>query len=319
MVQLRDLAWRLLVALSFLYVSNSSGDSVNVDLEIVENVDLSSLGEEGLVRNEGSYELTVDEQCTYLLKITFKENSNDEMKNDTSRYNFGGECDKEVGASLHEHNRNWLQFKNYVKETTGFDHMSLYPRPCGLEPLGKRQPRYDVNFYRAPAHYRAVWVCRTFDLPKRCEYNQPNFLGRGHFTVGRLKNDAFLVPNTPKNFQPDPNAPQAHAFEGLLMYDQQNIPQTVDDMDQPELEMSTYDGDFASWRAILPYKFVSGSTSDKSFSESVSYQYQTLPQLPNLWSVTYNATSKEIEVILQGRGTLCGDAFEQAKQVQEST
>lgn len=318
MIQMTKIALRLVVALSFLTLSNSSGDSLNIDLEVVENVDLSALGEEGLAKHQGSYELTVDEQCKYQLKITFKGDSSDNMKLGTSRYNFEGECDKVAGAALHEPNRNWLQFKSYVEDTTGFNHMSLYPRPCGLEPLGRRQPRYDLNFYRVPAHYRALWVCQTFDLPEKCEYNQPNFLGRGHFTVPRLNNNAALVPNTPKNFQPDPSFPQAHEFEGLFMYDQERIPQDTDDMDDPEYEISTYDGDFASWRAILPYQYVSGSNLFKSYWGKPVYEYQTLPELPSLWNVTYSATSQVIEVYLQGAASLCGDDFDQAKQEQEA-
>jgi hypothetical protein len=316
MVQYVNGAWRLIVALSFLSVSNSSGDSLNIDLEVIENVDLSALGEEGLAKHQGSYELSVDDECKYLLKIVFKEDSSDNMTSDASRNNFEGECDKVAGADLHKPNRNWLQFKSYVEDTTGFNHMSLYPRPCGLEPLGRRQPRYDMNFYRVPAHYRALWVCQTFDRPEKCAYNQPNFLGRGHFTVPRLNNNA-LVPNTPQDFQPDPSFPEAHEYEGLLMSNQEKIPQDFDGMDDPEFDISTYDGDFASWRAILPYQFISGSNTERSYVGSADYEYQNLPELPSLWNVTYNPTSKQIEVSLEGAASLCGDEFDQAKQEQE--
>eukprot|EP00980_Cylindrotheca_fusiformis_P026068 scaffold15305_cov126-Cylindrotheca_fusiformis.AAC.6 len=319
MVQLSDFALRLVVAVSFLSVSNSIGDSLNIDLEDVEAIDLSVLGEEGLEKHQGSYELIVDENCEYLLKISFTEHQSDNMKNDTSRYNFEGECDKVSGTALHQHNRNWMQFKSYVEDTTGFNHMSLYPRPCGLEPLGKRQPRYDVNFYTVPAYYRAQWQCQTIDLPERCAFTQPTFLGRRHFVVPRLNENADLVPNTPKDFQPDPNFPQAHEFEGVFMYDQEKVPKTINDMDDPEFEISTYDGDFASFRAILPFQFVFGNGVQRSYWGRPVYEEQTLPQLPRLWNVTYTSTTKRIDVYLQGTATLCGDAFEQAKQEQEAT
>lgn len=187
-----------MAALSFLAMGDSNGDSINLDLEVVENIDLSALGEEGLEKHKGTYELTVDEDCMYLLKFTFVPHSSDNMNNDAARYNFQGDCSRSSDSGLHEPNRNWLQFKEYVKDTTGFHHMSLYPRPCGLEPLGRRQARYDVNFYRVPAHYRTLWICQTFNTPEMCVYDQPSFLGRGHFTVPRLHNHADLIPNTPR-------------------------------------------------------------------------------------------------------------------------
>ena len=198
MVQYIKLPLRLLVALSFLSLGDSNGDNINIDLEVAENVDLSALGPEGLEKHKGTVDLTVDDQCNYQLKFTFEEHSSDNMSNDESRYNFEGECSRTSNSGLHEPNRNWLQFKKYVKETTGFDHLSLYPRPCGLEPKGRRQARYDINFYRVPAHYRALWICQTFNVPQMCVYDQPSFLGRGHFTVPRLHNNKDVIPNTPQ-------------------------------------------------------------------------------------------------------------------------
>merc|ERR1711862_1058574 len=52
-------------------------------------------------------------------------------------------------------------------------------------------------------------------------------------------------------------------YEGLMVTNQDNVPQTYADMDNPEFEMGSYDGDITSFRAILPYQYVSvGSISD---------------------------------------------------------
>jgi hypothetical protein len=197
MVNCKKKAGLLVAGLSYLSVGESA-DSLNIDLEVAENVDLGILGDEGLAVHRGKFNITVDEECKYLMSIVFKPDPSDNMRTDANRNNFQGECDKVAGADLHKYNRHWLQFKDYVYDTTGFNHMSLYPRPCGLEPKGRRQPRYDVNFYTVPAHYRAMWVCQTFDIPEKCGYQQPNFLGRGHFTVPRLYNNKELVPNSPR-------------------------------------------------------------------------------------------------------------------------
>lgn len=317
MPSLTRTAWCLLSALGYLSNANSSGDSLNVDLEVASNVDLSNLGTEGLPNHAGKYSLTVTNECYYTLKVEFREHSSDNLVDVPNRQSFQGDCDKVLGTFLHQHNRNWMQFKQYVKDTTGFDHMSLYPRPCGMEPLGRRQPRYDVNFYTTDSHHRAMWVCRSFDRPEQCEFNQPNFLGRGHFTIPRLAFDPDIIANTPKNFTYDPDRPQALEFEGLIVTDRTKLPNVPADMIDPEVEMSTYDGDTVSFRLVVPYKLVSGS-SGGSYTKTVEYEYQNMMQLPSSWAVSYDAATQLISVSLYGKGKLCGEAFETAKQEQES-
>jgi len=302
----------ILTALSILSFTSSSGDSLNLAFETAEGTDLSVLGEAGMVKHEGSYSLTVDEKCDYILKFSFKGHSSDQMGSGVS--NFEGDCAQNSGSTLLEHNRNWLQFQDYVRQTTGFDHVSMYPRPCGLEPLGRRQPRYDVNFYNVPAYVRAHWKCEVFSLPEQCAYSQPDALGRGHFTVPRLNNNADLIPNTPRLFQPYPSFPQALAYEGLMVTRQDNIPQTYADMENPEFEMGSYDGDITSFRAILPYQYVSGVSTFRHYWGFPTYMYQTLPYLPHMWNVTWTPATQTIEVTLQGEARLCGDEFEIAKQ-----
>jgi len=318
MVNFAKGAWLLVAGLSCLSVGDSAGDSLNIELEVAENVDLSALGPEGLSVHQGTFDLKVDSGCNYLATITFQTAASDNMKNDASRNDYSGDCNKLTGSELHKHKRYWKQFKPYVYETTGFDHMSLYPRPCGLEPLGRRQPRYDVNFYTVPAHYRALWVCQTFDVPSKCAYQQPSFLGRGHFTVPRLYNNINLVPNAGLNFQPDPSNPEAHAYEGLLMSDQTKLPEDYASFDNPELDISTYDGDFASFRAIIPYQFISSTKLSKSWYKTNVYSYQTMPALPSLLNVTWSGPpGNVVTVYLEGKAQLCGDEFDAKKAAQE--
>jgi len=306
----------VLTTLSFLPFASSSGDSLNLAFETAESADLSVLGEEGLVKHQGTFSLTVNEQCNYVLKVGFIEHSSDQMG--SGGQDFEGGCTQTAGSALLEHNRNWLQFKDYVRETTGFDHMSLYPRPCGLEPMGRRQPRYDVNFYNVPAHFRALWKCETFSVPEQCAYSQPDALGRGHFTLPRLNNNANLVPNTPRFFGPSPSFPQALEYDGLVISRQDNLPQTFADMDNPEFEMGSYDGDITSFRAILPYQYVAGVDKFRHYWGFPTFEYQTLPYLPTIWNVTYEPTTQRIDVHMQGEARLCGQEFEQKKLEQEA-
>jgi len=319
MPSLTRTAWCLLCALSYFAhadPNHGSGDSIGVELEVAANVDLSNLGVEGLANHAGNYELTVSQDCLYTLKVEFKEHSSDNLLNSPNRESFLGDCDKVLGTFLHQHNRNWMQFKPYVHDTTGFDHMSLYPRPCGMEPLGRRQPRYDVNFYTKDSRHRAMWVCRKFDRPEQCEFSQPNFLGRGHFTIPRFAQDPDIIPNTPERFTYDPDRPQALEFEGLILTDRTMLPDIPSNMNDPEIEMSTYDGDTVSFRIVVPYKLVSGQQSG-SYSGTVEYEYQNMINLPQTWSVSYDFSTAKISVTVNGKANLCGAEFDEAKATQE--
>lgn len=162
-----------------------------------------------------------------------------------------------------------------------------------------------------------MWVCRTFDRPEQCEFTQPNFLGRGHFTIPRLAQNPDIIANTPANFTYDPDRPQALEFEGLIVTDRTKLPNVPSDMIDPEIEMSTYDGDTVSFRVVIPYKLVSGTTGG-SYTKNVEYEYQNMMQLPKSWSVNYDAGTKMISVTLYGKAKLCGAEFDKAKQEQES-
>jgi hypothetical protein len=213
--------WRVVAALATLSVGRSI-DSVNLDLEVLEKIDLSALGTPNLVLYNGTYNLTVDEtSCQYLLQVDFKKNRLDTP----GPPDFEGECSTEDNTgsapdelAWHDPRRNWLQFPQYVYDTTGFNHMSLYWSPCGKAPAGLRQGRYELNFYTILPQYRAFMVCQEFKTPAVCQYNQTNHLGRGHFSIPRLLRDPNFLANMPLRFQPDPEYPEGE-FKTLQCVD----------------------------------------------------------------------------------------------------
>jgi hypothetical protein len=101
------------------------------------------------------------------------------------------------------------------------------------------------------------------------------------------------------------------------MSDQAKIPQDYDDFNNPEFDISTYDGDFASFRALIPHQFINNPQLSKFYWGQPVYEYQTLPGLPTLWNVTWDAQSRDIRVYLKGDAQLCDTEFEDAKTAQE--
>jgi hypothetical protein len=313
-------SWRLLAVLASLSCGTSL-DSINLDLEVLENVDLSGLGTPNLDRFEGAYDLTVGDDCQYLLRVDFKKPSQDAPGNASP--NFEGVCAPDEsggnapdGKPWHEERRNWMQFPEYVDATTGFNHMSLYWKPCGEPPKGLRQPRYDMNFYNIIPQYRAFMTCQTFKSPKVCQYNQTSFLGRGHFSIPTLERDNNFLAGMPLGFQPDTVEPEAYEHEGLISYDNDLIPQTTEDWILPTFLMSTYDGDVVSWRAKLPYSFISGPNSS-IYTATQFYVFQRNLRLPSRWNMTYDAPRNQISVYLTGSAGMCGEGFDLAKEEQE--
>lgn len=312
------LAWRLFAALASLPVGRSL-DSINLDLEVLENVPLGPLGVPNLDRFNGAYELTVSDDCKYLLKVSFNKASDDVPGE--AQPDFQGVCSPDSnegtapdGKPWHDERRHWVQFPDYFYETTGFNHVSLYWRPCGEPPLGLRQPRYDLNFYTIIPQYRSFMTCQTWKTPKVCQYNQTSFLGRGHFSIPRLERDPNFLADMPLGFQPDKNEPEAKEFEGLIAYAEKDAPKTTEEWVLPTFLMSTYDGDAVSWRGLLPYHFISGNDENSVFSGQMFYVYQRQQSLPSMWNITYNAPQNLVSVYLTGNAGLCGDSFEQAKQ-----
>lgn len=319
--------WRIIAALTYASACVNAFDSINLNFEILEQVDLTPLGTPNLDNYQGSYDVTVDDACQYTLTIDFV-HDNDNPVPDSESHDFQGNCipSNDFPASddlkFHAVRKHWMPLPQYVELATGFNHMSLNWKPCGLAPLGLRQPRYDVNFYNVIPQYRKFMSCNEFPtkMPASCQYNQSNYLGRGHFAVPTLheENIRQFIPNMPVDYQPDTVAPEAYQYEGLIAFDVDQVPNIPSNWTLPVFHMSSYDGDIISWRALLPYSFVSGSNSS-FFTGNQFYVYQTEQRLPAVWNMTYNANSKVISVILQGQAGICGDTFDDAQEAFEAS
>lgn len=309
---------------AFLLLPVQSMNSINLDLEILENIDVSPLGTPNLDRYNGTYNFTLvnehnDEDNStsyrYILQIDFNVfnksgdgNSNNRVMLDTpGPSNFEGDCstndntgEAPDGKKWHSSDRkNWMLFSKEVSDNTGFTHVSLEFLPCGRSPAGLRQARYDVVFYTALPQYRAFMTCEEFKTPAVCQYNQSSHIGRSQFTIPRLVNDPDFLANMPLRFQPDPEFPEAFQYEGLTHYDKENIPNTTEDWKLPTFLMSTYDAEVISFRAMIPYTYIYGKDNAES-EQSQYYVYQTMMGLPSQWSMSYDGIHGNVAVQLQG-------------------
>jgi hypothetical protein len=204
--------WRIVLALGSLSYPGFSLDSINLDLEVLADIDLSALGTSNLDRFNATYNVTVDPTtCQYEIKITWKKHTDDVPGPSM----FEGSCSTEGntgnasdGLAWHARRENWIQFPPYVFDTTGFNHMSISFLPCGRNPGFYKQARYDLTFYTVIPQYRVFMRCQTFKSPTICQYNQSDFIGRGFFSIPRLVRDPEFLANMPVRFQPDALAPE---------------------------------------------------------------------------------------------------------------
>ena len=290
--------------------------SINMVFEDLNSIDLSPLGTPNLDRYKGYWDITVDEACNYMIKIVYKHDS----ANPVGQSNYQGDCQNvntgtvaSDGLAYHANRRNWIQFPSFFELSTGFNHMSLQWRPCGLIPLGFRQARYDMIFFTILPQYRAFMRCQEFRTPAVCQYNQTDYIGRMQFSLPTMWKNPNFIPNMPTNFEPDPNNPIAFQYEGLISYDPSEVPQTPTEWALPQFHMSSYDAHVVSWRGLIPYTFISGGNSS-IFHQTQYYVYQTMTRLPSAWNLTYDAPSGNITVLVQGASGICGTNFENQKQ-----
>jgi hypothetical protein len=103
----------------------------------------------------------------------------------------------------------------------------------------------------------------------------------------------------------------------MIHYDKEKVPNATEDWILPEFLMSTYDGDVVSWRAMIPHSFIGSEEASAIFNGVQYYVYQTMPQLPSGWNMTYDAPTGLVSVFVQGLAGMCGSSFDQAQAEQE--
>jgi hypothetical protein len=170
-------------------------------------------------------------------------------------------------------------------------------------------PHIDFHFYRATLHELEVATCDMVPDAPICAFpGMPNASspvqstnsGRAFFVIGH-DYDTNKPANLPDKFEPD--FASAVPKQGLHAYD----PEAVTDQDDwvaPTLVMGTYDGGIIFWEPMSPLSFHTGDTNN-SYSEDVSYVGQTIKELPESYSVAYDASSGVTTFTLVGTSAAC--------------
>ncbi len=80
--------------------------------------------------------------------------------------------------------------------------------------------------------------------------------------------------------------------------------------------MGSYDFGIVDYEPMIPFAFMAGD-EDKELMESLSYEGQTIMELPSSYKVAYNATTKEVTITLTGLGS-CEAPMEEDSDMAES-
>jgi len=318
--------WRVVAALASLSIGVTSLNSINLNFENLEDIDLSFLGTPNLDKYDANLSFKIeeredvkgDDECIYTLSIDFDPSGKETPPGDTD---FTGNCapndsqgNATDGLPWHAHRRHWIRLSEEIESVTGLNHLSMEWVPCGRAPAGFRQARWDFNFYTVSPEIRSFMVCDEFKTPSVCQYNQASHLGRSMFTVPRMARDPRYLVNLPLDFSPDPEFPEAFQYEGLTHYRPANVPNSTANWTLPTFLMTTHDAAAVSWRAMIPHAFFDGKYWVRA-SEYQYYVFQTMMGLPSAWRTEWNEKLDNrmyIEIegsVIKGSSKICGGPY----------
>lgn len=213
----------------------------------------------------------------------------------------GTDCN---GQSCLNEVRNVYRFSEEFEQVTGFNHMGVDWSPCGHPPMDKfARPHWNFHIFRVTPEERLNVRCPDgMANPFICQdppFVQPTPEGKAFYVWG--KDPDGNIANIPSTFEDGIDAvpgEAVHAFD-------HDAAAPVADWINPQLIMGLYDGGIQFWEPMFPYEFVSG-TKKKKYEESVEYAYQTIPELPSKWSLTYNPNNGGFTtLILEGQAKGC--------------
>lgn len=319
-------------AAAFLLLSNF------VTAEEDENcAPIEQLGTPSLERYNYSISMEVDDACEYDVKIAFK---HDETL--PTATNPPAQCDPSIvppefaddGLPYFGFRWSYETLPAEIQEVTGIDHISIDWNACGHPPVEKfGAAHYDLHIYRESPEYRTCMTCVTPPGAPICDPTPgaqltPN--GEAFFNIAVVTPDAleraFDPLSQPANMPADyvVGVGDFVPLMGGHAWNPAHEPPSFLEWVDPVWIMGSYDGGIIDYEPMIPFAFMTGE-DDKVFSESLSYEGQTISDLPSSYTVAYNATTKEVSITLTGVGTCkapveeSGDEeLEEDSEMQES-
>jgi hypothetical protein len=273
--------------------------------EPVENVGVSNLE-----RFEYSVGMEIDEEsCEYTLQMKFKHDETLPVPNA-----WEGQCDPTiVPPVLASDNLPYFAFRwayeavpNYIKKATGIDHFSIDFNSCGHPPEDVFNiPHYDFHVYRVDPEFRACMTCAKVTGAPVCDpktgAQETTSNGLGFFNVNTILGTDGDISNMPDGFKLGMG--DMVPLMGGHAWNVADQPNAANPWTEPVTLMGNYDGELIFFETMVPLTFVSGA-DDNSSIEEVTYKGQTITELPSMYKVEYDATTKFTTFTFKGASLL---------------
>jgi hypothetical protein len=293
-----------------------SSNLVVAEQVVDENcVPIEQLGTPSLERFDFSISMEVDDACGYEVKIVFKHDEALPLPT-----NPPAQCDPTiVPPEFADDGLPYFGFRWFyeavpadVQEVTGIDHISIDWNACGHPPVEKfGAPHYDLHIYTESPEFRTCMTCVTPPGAPICDptpgaQTTPN--GEAFFNVAVASPDALERAFDPLSQPANMPADFAVAMDAFVPtmgghgWNPEHEPPSFLEWVNPVWIMGPYDGGIIDYEPMIPFAFMSGD-EDKEFMESLSYEGQTIMELPSSYKVEYNATTKEVCITLTGLGS----------------
>ena len=273
------------------------------------NVDLSPLGTQDLSVYKFGFGIKVDDNCDYTFTIEFIHPPSFFLGDQNTTCKPGVIAPD--GLPYNDGRWYWDELPAYIQNATGFNHISLDWNPCGHPGNGFLTPHTDVHMYTVTPQFRVQhMVCNLLQQTIVCQPNAQagNTYGEGFFVAALTSNGTFV--NMPAGFTTHPFDAVQHM--GMHAWNGAQEPATPEQWIVPILILVTYGKIINAFEPMLPFDWTNG-TVDQFFEEKIAYVDQTQLQLPNYFSVYFNAQTQVTTITTTGKSGICKQEFDAAQ------
>jgi len=192
------------------------------------------------------------------------------------------------------------QVPEEVKAVTGIDHISIDFNSCGHPPTDIfGAPHYDIHVYLVTPEERTCMTCAKFPGSPICDFTpdaQTTESGKGFFEVATVtstnpiyEDDPFGQPrNMPSGFQV--GIADMIPLMGGHAWNFVQQPSSAMEWAEPIWIMGPYANGIVDYEPMIPFAFMTGDVN-KEFTETLSYEGQTIAELPTSYTVKFDAAT----------------------------
>lgn len=268
---------------------------------------IKKLGTPSLDRFDPLVSMDVDADCEFTVKLSFKHDETLPIPSDPATQCNPSIVPPEIASDelpYFAFRWNYGKVSEDIKKVTGIDHISIDWNPCGHPPLNIwAVPHYDVHIYLETPEFRTCMTCDKVHGAPICDPtpgSQTTASGLAFFNVSTFDDasgDKPIIRNMPAGFVN--GIENCIPLMGGHSWDHKQEPSSGMEWVNPIWIMGPYNGGIIDYEPMIPMEFCTGEI-DKSFSETLSYEDQTMKALPNMYTVAYNGTTGITTLTLEG-------------------